>query len=883
MKIIEIRALPGANFWSQKPVVRMVLDLEDQRDALTHQIPGFADRLIELLPSLAEHKCAPGVPGGFLEMVRQGTRLCHVAEHIALELQWLAYMDAFFCQSYPTKDPGVYQVVFEYWVEEAGIYAGKQAVRILESILAGETAADIDVDAVITEIKNIRDEHYLGPSTMAIVDEARKRGITVIRLDDYNLVQLGEGRYQKKIQASLTSGTGLIAAETAGNKKLTKMILEDNGIPVPRGTIAAQFESVLEDAEYIGWPVVIKPFDGHHGKGVTVGVKSKEELQAAFDRARQLSKKVVVEEMKIGNDYRVLVVNGKFIAAAQRVPAGVTGDGAHSIQDLIATENKNPRRGHGHENVMTLLNVSAVTESLLLEKDYTLETILPAGEVFQLERTANLSTGGTAIDVTHNVHTNNKFLVERVARIIGLDICGIDIIAPTLETPLTANGGAVIEVNAAPGLRMHISPSVGKPRNVAAPIVDMLFPPGSPSDIHIFSVTGTNGKTTTVRLVNHIMKGMGHTVGMTTTDGIYIRDRLVLQGDTSGPRSARMVLQDPTVDCAVFETARGGLLRSGLGYGTADVGVCLNVTEDHIGLGYIETIEDLAKLKSIVPSTVRPGGCSVLNADDKWCRWMASVCKENVAWFSLNPENPAVREHVENGGLAVVYQNGYITILDGELVIPVARAYEVPITMEGKAFFNIQNAMAATAACYANKVRVEDIRVGLSSFFPSPTQMPGRMNIIPIRHFDVMVDYGHNPKAFANLFDLVGRLDYKRRLLVLDAVGDRRDQDIEELAAIAARGADEVILYEDTDLRGRKKGEIVAVLEQGFAKAGFPRDRLVTIMDEWEAISAALDRGRPGDLIVYMTGRVRKAIQFIYEYKEKKDPLSVPRAEVDGI
>jgi len=876
MKILEIRALQGANFWSSKPVIRMLLDLEEHAETLTKDIPGFNARLVTLMPSLMEHKCTPGVEGGFIQMLNEGSLITHVIEHLAIELQYLAYMDAFFCKSYPTKQRGVYQVVFEYWVEEAGIFAGEETLRIIQDLIDGETDEDIDIDGVISEIKRIRDDHYLGPSTMAIVDEARRQNITVIRLDDYNLVQLGEGKYQKRIQASMTSQTGLIAADLAGNKRITKMMLEDNGIPVPKGTIASKLKSVVEDAEFLGYPVVVKPLDGHHGKGVTIGVKNADELAVAFERAREHSAKVIVEKMMVGNDYRILVVDGKMIAAAHRIPAHVIGDGQHTIQELIASENKNPRRGHGHENVMTLLKISDITQALLEEKGYTLETVLAEGEMFQLERTANLSTGGSAVDVTHTVHSANKFLVERAIKIIGLDVAGMDVIAPSLETPITQNGGVIIEVNAAPGLRMHLSPSVGKPRNVGKPIIDMLFPPGSPYDIQIFSVTGTNGKTTTVRLINHIMKGVGRTVGMTSTDGIYIRDRLILEGDMSGPRSARMILTDPSVECAVFETARGGLLRNGLGYGTADVGICLNVAEDHIGLGHIESIEDLAKLKSIVPGTVRQGGYSVLNADDKWCRSMAPRCKEHLVWFSLNPENPVVTEHVEAGGLAVVYQNGYITVLDGELVVPVARAYEIPITMEGKAIFNIQNAMAATAATYAAKLRVEEIRVGLASFFPSPNQTPGRMNIIPVKNFDVMIDYAHNPNAYIHIFDLIARLDYQKRILVLDAVGDRRDEDIAQLARISARFSDYVIIYEDKDLRGRQSGEIAGLLRRGLLDVGFPAGKMEEILDEWQAIDRALALAEPRNLVVYMTGRVRKAIKYIYEHKEKVDPLAAP-------
>ncbi len=879
MKIREIRSLRGANYWSKGPVVKMVLEMQDLETKSTTDFPGFTERLLQLMPSLAEHRCAKDEPGGLLDSLRQGTSLVHVIEHLCLELQYLAYMDVYFCKSYPTKEAGVHLVAFEYWVEEAGIFAGEEAVRIVQDLISGKPDEEVDVDGVVREINRMEDDHYLGPTSMAIIEEAKRQGISVFRLDDYNIVQLGEGKHQKRIQASLTSGTSVIATELAGNKKVTKLMLRENGVPVPQGTVATKFNSVLQDAQDLGWPVVVKPYDGHHGKGVTVNVRDEEQLKAAFDRAKELSHRVIVEKMIRGSDFRILVVDGRFIAAANRIPAHVHGDGKHTVKQLIEIENKNPRRGPGHENVMTYLGISEVTQSIFAERGIDEGAVLPQGEILYLERTANLSTGGSAIDVTHRVHPANKFLFERVARIIGLDVAGIDVVAPDLDTHITQNGGVVIEVNAAPGLRMHISPSEGKSRNVAEPIVNMLFPPGSEHDIKIVSVTGTNGKTTAVRLINHIMKGTGLTCGMTNTDGVYIRDRLILAGDMSGPRSARMVLEDPTVECAVLETARGGLLRSGLGYGTADVGICMNVAEDHIGLGFIETVEDLARLKSLVPSTVRRGGYSVLNADDKWCRWMEKECHEHIVWFSLNPQNPAVLEHVENGGLAVVYQNGYITVLDGEAVIPVARAYEIPITMEGRAVFNIQNAMAATAAAYALKVRAEEIRVGLSSFFPSPAQTPGRMNIIPIRNFSVMIDYAHNPRAYANIFDLISKMDCRRRLLVLDAVGDRHDEDIEQLAAVSARHADHIIVYEDKDLRGRKEGEIAGILRRGLEKAGYPADKTEQVLDEFQAVDKALAMGGAGDLIVYMTGRVQQAIKYIYDRKEKVDPVAAPSVE----
>jgi len=767
MKIREIRCLQGANFWSKKPVVRMLLDMEEQADLLSNQIPGFIERLLLLVPSLKERRDSAEERGSLVERLQQGAPLHHAVGHMASELQCLAAMNTTFCKTVPTKDRGIFQVVYDYWVPEAGIFAGEEALRLVEGIVNGVSDEELDVGRVIHKIKRICADRHFGPSAMAIADEARRRGITVIRIDDYGLVQLGAGKYQKRIRDSLTSATSLIAAETASNKKLARMILANTGIPV--------------------------------GVGLSTG------LPVGADRPETVAEKGIPD-----NSFRVLVIDGKLVAAAR---------------------------------------------------------CTPAREVDQ---------GGEAADVTHKLHPANKAICERAARIIGLDIAGIDIIAPTLETPITDNGGAVIAVNAAPDLGMHLKPAAGQPQNVAAAVLDMLFPPGSPHEIPIVSITGSSGKTTTVRLVSHILASFSTAVGMTTTDGLVIRGRQILEGDMGGPRSARLILQDPTVDCAVFETAGGELLRNGLGYGTADVGVCLNVSEDRVGLGYIETCEDLAKLKSLVPESVRRGGHAVLNADDRWCREMAARCSEKIIWFSLNPRNPVIMEHAKKGGVAVVYQNGYITILAGELPIPVAQAYEVPITLEGKAHFNIQNALAATAVALALNVRAEEIKDGLSSFFPSPSQAPGRLNVIPIKEFEVLVDSAHTPTAFVSLFALITRLNSKRRLLVIDAAGDRGNEEIEQLARLASPHADEVIIYEGKDLRGRQSGETASVLKKGFEKAGHAGDRMAEILDEFEAIDHALKMAAPGDLVIVLTGSGCQAIRHVYQCKDRLDPLTVP-------
>lgn len=862
--ILKKKALRGANIYSYRPAIVMTIDLGEYDEVVTSQIDGFVDRLLAVIPSLEDHRCSEGVKGGFITRMREGTLLGHVIEHIALELQYIAYMDVGFGKTVDADAPGTFHVIFSYWVEKAGLYAGSEAVEIVNSLLKDEK---YDLEKTIAELKDIRDDHYLGPSTASIVREAEMRGITVLRLDDYNLVQLGEGKYQKRIQAAMTSNTSLIGVETAGNKRLTKVMLADAGIPVPKGTVVRKLESAVEDAEWLGYPVVVKPHDGHQGKGVTTNISNEQELVEAFERAKAISGKVIVEQFFTGNDYRMLVVGGKFVAAAKRIPAAIIGDGQHTIAELIDLENQNPNRGHGHENVMTRLKISSVTGHLLKKAGYSMDTVLVKDEQFLLELTANLSTGGSAEDVTDRVHRSNRFMAERIARIVGLDIAGIDVMAPTLSKPISKAGGGVIEVNAAPGLRMHLAPAKGNPRAVAKPIIDMLFPEGAPHDIPIVAVTGTNGKTTTVRMIANMLSGVGYSVGMTTTDGIYLQNRLIASGDMSGPYSAKVVLRDPMVDCAVLETARGGILREGLGYIMADVGVVLNVQPDHLGLKGIQTIEDLAKVKSVVAEMVRKGGMTVLNADDEHCVNMAQYCREQIIFFSLRPSSKVIQDHIENDHTAVVYDRGFITIVTGESITPVARAVDMPITLEGRALFNVQNAMAAAAVGYAMGLKIEQIRQGLVSFFPSPSQTPGRTNFFAVRDFEVMLDYAHNPPAYANIIDLVSRLGHKRRLFVFDVVGDRRDEDLRQICRLIASGCEHAIVYEDKSLRGRAPGELMDLVEKAFIEAGFHADAIEKIADETDAIDRALSMAAKGDLVCIMSGRVEQVIQHLDAYQ----------------
>jgi len=714
----------------------MLLDLEELESLPTNAITGFYERLVALIPSLSSHLCTEGVAGGFLNRVKEGTWMGHVVEHIALEIQSLAGMDTCFGRTVETDKKGLYHIVFSYEEARAGKYAAKAAVRIAEFLIKGE---NYDLESDIKTLKQIAVEEHVGPSTYSIVKEAINRDIPILRLDGKSLMQLGYGAKQKRIQATIASTTSLIAVELAGDKEATKKILESADVPVPKGEIIYDEDELKDAIEYVGYPVAIKPVDGNHGKGATTDIKSFEEAVKAMNAAKQFSKRVICESSISGFDFRALVINKKFIAAAMRTPASVTGDGIHTIQQLIEIENSDPKRGQGHQNVLTFIKVDEATIDYLTKKGLTLETILPAGEECWLKPTANLSTGGTATDVTELVHPANISLFERIARVIDLDICGIDIIAESLSTPVKENGGAVIEVNAAPGFRMHLEPNKGTPRNVAAPVLDMLFPNAAESTIPIVAVSGTNGKTTTTRLIAHMAKKVGYKVGYTVTDGIYIKDEQVVKGDCSGPASAQFVLKDSAVEFAVLECARGGILRAGLGFPYCHAAVITNVAEDHLGLNGIDTIEKLARVKSVVAESVLPGGYAILNADDDLVYAMKDKVKSKVALFSMYENNIRIKRHCAQGGLAAICSHNYIVLMQGSKRIRIEKVGNIPITFGGKAEFNIANVLGATLAAYVSNFNLDDIRSGLQSFIPSAEVTPGRMNMFQFSQFTVMV------------------------------------------------------------------------------------------------------------------------------------------------
>ncbi len=881
MKILEIKVLKGPNYWSVRrtKLVQMKLDLEELEQQPTNTIPGFRERLEAMIPTMIEHRCSEDMRGGFFKRVDEGTWMGHVIEHIALEIQTLAGMDTGFGR---TRTPeggqeGVYYVVFSYIEEDAGAYAAQASVKIAQALIDG-TEYDLAFD--IQQMREIREDTRLGPSTGCIVEEAAKRGIPFIRLNKQSLVQLGYGVNQKRIRATIASTTSNIAVDIACNKEETKMLLEAAEIAVPRGTVVKTEEGLDEAINKFGYPLVIKPIDGNHGKGNTTNINNRETAVKAFEAAKAFSRSVIVERFITGYDFRCLVINNKFICAALRTPASVVGDGEHTIQWLIDETNKDPRRGFGHEKVLTQITVDQYTQKMLDDADITLETVPAKGERILLKPTANLSTGGTSTDVTDEVHPANIFMFERIAKIIGLDICGIDVMAIDLKTPVADNGGAVLEVNAAPGFRMHIDPAEGLPRNVAEPVVDMLFPKGSVGRIPIIAITGTNGKTTTSRLTAHIAKSAGKKVGYTTSDGVYIQNQLMMKGDCTGPVSSAFVLKDPTVDFAVLECARGGILKSGLAFQNCEVAIVTNVAADHMGLGGINTLEQMAKVKAVVPETVFRHGYAILNADDDLVFNMHKELKCNIGLFSMDENNPRIIEHCKGNGLACVYENGNVTIMKGTWKIRVMPARSIPLTYEGKAVHNINNCLPAVLATYLFRdITIEDIRSGLQTFIPSESLTPGRLNFFHFKNFTMLADFAHNPHGLKLLCDFVSKLDYPKRIGVISGTGDRRDEDIRELGEISAQFFDEIIIRCDKNLRGRTADEIIELLQQGIQNIN-PTIPTVVIPNEDMALDYIYENAQQGALYTIMCDVVARALDKIRELKEReeKEGVSSPQS-----
>ena len=847
MQIDRIRALRGPNLWTRRTAIEVVVLCDDAECDITN-FGGFAERLRAIYPHVpALAPTAQGIPHS----------LAHVLEVVMLSLQAQAGCPVTFSRTAPAPDRGVFQVVVEYSEESVGQLALEAASKLITAALDDGT---FDAEGAVAQLREVYEDERLGPSTGAIVNAALERGIPYMRQSEGSLIQFGWGSRQRRIQAAEMDRTSAIAQSIAQDKQLTKELLRAAGVPVPEGETVDDVDTAWAVACDIGLPVVVKPLDGNHGRGVTVNVETREHLEAAFRSAMEAGTRVIIERYIPGSDYRMLVVGDKLVAAARREPPQVTGDGVHSVRELVEEVNKDPRRGEGHATSLTKIRLDDIALGCLALQGLTADSVPEAGQQVVMRNNANLSTGGTATDVTDEVHPELAARAVTAAQMVGLEICGVDIVCQSVLRPLEEQSGGVVEVNAAPGLRMHLTPSFGTGRKVGEAIISTMFAPGEDARIPLIAVTGTNGKTTTVRLTAHLLRSQGLRVGKTTTDGVWVDDREIDRGDCSGPRSARSVLVHPDVDAAVLETARGGILRAGLAFDRCQVAVVTNIgSGDHLGLNYITTLEDLAVLKRVIVQNVAPDGYAVLNADDPVCVRMGAVCAGTVIFFSRDKHNPVIVTHRAQGKPVVVADEGHLVcVQNGEEVARLDLA-EVPLTLGGTIGFQVANVMAAVAAAWAANVDWTAIRKGLASFVSDAASTPGRFNLMKYRGATVIADYGHNPDAMTALVDAVSAFPARERWVVISGAGDRRDEDIVNQTRILGEAFDHVVLYQDACQRGRADGEVLALLRQGLE--GAPRTReTLEIRGEFIAIDHTLDQLKPGDLCLILIDQVDEAL-----------------------
>ena len=849
MEVSRIRALRGANLWSRHTAIEAVVACTKEECSIS-DIADFEARLRARFPEI-----------GFLQPAghTDGISMAHVLEVATLNLQKQAGCLVTFSCTEQTIEPEVYQVVVEYGEEIVGRLALEIAQSLCNSALMD---TPFDLDSALSELRELDETERLGPSTGSIVHAALACGIPYRRLTSGSMVQFGWGSQQRRIQAAETDATSAIAQSIAQDKELTKKLLDAAGVPIPFGRPVIDEDDAWVAAEEIGLPVVVKPQDGNQGKGVTVNVASRDQLKIAFTAAAAISSSVMVERYLPGHDFRLLVVGGKVVAAARRDPPQVIGDGVHSVRELVDIVNRDPRRSDGHATALTNIRLDDIALARLALQDLSADSVPSKGSRVLLRNNANLSTGGSATDVTDDVHPEVAARAEAAAQMIGLDICGVDVVCDNLLKPLEEQGGGVIEVNAAPGLRMHLQPSFGKARAVGEAIISTMFKAGNDARIPLVAVTGTNGKTTTVRLTAHLITQNGLRVGMTNSDGVYIQNKRIDTGDCSGPKSARNVLLHPDVDAAVFETARGGILREGLAFDRCDVAVVTNIgIGDHLGLSYINTVDDLAVVKRVLVQNVAPSGTAVLNAADPMVVKMASSCLGSVTFFASDIHHPVMATHRAKGLRVVYVDNMEIVAAEGvtEQRIPLA---EIPLTRNGTIGFQIDNAMASIGASWALGIDWEVIRAGLVTFVNDAATAPGRFNVYDYRGATLIADYGHNPDAILALVSAIENMPAKRRIVVISGAGDRRDEDISQQTQILGNAFDEVILYQDQCQRGRADGEVLALLRQGLTQATRAKT-VVEIQGEFPAIDLALSHLAAGDLCLVLIDQVDEALAYI--------------------
>ena len=867
MEILKINALRGPNVWANFPVLEVWVKLGVYNDKSSEEYPGFNDRLKSWLPSLIEHRCSVGERGGFFVRLDRGTYLAHILEHITLELQSLAGRNVGFGRARETSVDGTYRVAIRYY-EEKLCRAAVEAGRNL--IMAAVHDTPFDVQGTIATLTEMAQSLSLGPSTRSIVDAARARGIPSRRLTEGSMVQFGYGARTRRICAAETDRTGAIAEMIAQDKELTKTLLREIGIPVPEGRPVKNADDAWEAAQEIGLPVVVKPQSGNQGRGVATNLRSEAEVRAAFDGAVAREDEVMVEKFAPGCDWRILVIGDKMVAAARREPAHVFGNGKLTIRELVAEVNKDPRRSDGHSTSLSFVKLDdAVALEVVKSQGFSPESVPPVGLKVLIRRNANLSTGGTAEDVTDIVHPDVIARSIEAAKCIGLDIAGIDIVAEDISRPLEEQHGVIVELNAAPGLRMHLEPSTGTGRAVGEAIINMMFGEDQTGRIPIVAVTGTNGKTTTTRLVAHVLSRCGARVGMTSTDGIFLNGRRIDDGDCSGPKSARCVLANPCVDAAVFETARGGIVREGLGFDRCDVGVVTNIGDgDHLGLADIQTIEQLAKVKRVVVDAVSHDGSAVLKADDPLVAEMADHCKGGVIFFSRDENSPVLKKHLEQGKPVVFVRDGKIIAADREGESILTTLDRVPLTHDGRIEFQVENVLAASAACWALAISKENIAAGLESFAADLHHSPGRFNLLEINGATVIVDYGHNTSSLQTVVETLKNFESKRRLAVYSAAGDRRDEDFIDQGRLLGQNFDEVILYEDHYTRGRPDGEIIGFFRKGVAEGARCR-KVQDMKGAIKSVEMALNMLVPGDLLLLQADEVAETVTFLKQYLAK--------------